>query len=73
MPAWAIALISSPPALAFAAWVVRQLVWDRLRALEGSAQRLGERMGTTEQKVAVLEARLQDVRDFSGVVRRDGE
>ena len=69
MPTWLAILVGSPPAMAMAAWVVRTLVWDRLNSLEASVQRLGTRIGELESRCAVLDARIQDFRDYSGVVK----
>jgi hypothetical protein len=65
--------IAAPFLIALVGWVIRSLVIDRIRGLEASNQRQGERIGALEGELKVLQARIQDVRDFSGVVRKDAK
>jgi len=70
-PSWlAVAAAAIPAVIALTGWVVRALVIDRLRGLEESRVRLGERVGQLEAWRQAHEAVMRDRRrrDTRGVV-----
>lgn len=64
-----------PAVIGLTGWAVRMLVVDRIRSLEDSRARMGERIGELESWRKAHEAVLRDRRrrDTRGVVSRDDE
>lgn len=62
-----------PAVIGLTGWAVRMLVIDRIRALEDSRARMGERIGELESWRMAHEAVMRDRRrrDTRGVVSRD--